>query len=60
MDLRRLTSGNSPRTLETGRRSSYLFFYFVLISLSGWGMLFYGGYKLFTGGKGEKPVEATQ
>ncbi|KAF3572799.1 hypothetical protein F2Q69_00062989 [Brassica cretica] len=27
--------------------------HFVLISLSGWGMLFYGGYKLFTGGKGE-------
>ncbi|KAH0912925.1 hypothetical protein HID58_036246 [Brassica napus] len=34
--------------------------HFVLISLSGWGMLFYGGYKLFTGGKGEKPAEAAQ
>ncbi|XP_010526519.1 PREDICTED: uncharacterized protein LOC104804064 [Tarenaya hassleriana] len=40
--------------------------HFVLISLSGWGLLFYGGYKFFTGGKGsnnkgEKPLEeATQ
>ncbi|EPS70518.1 hypothetical protein M569_04257 [Genlisea aurea] len=24
---------------------------FVVLSLSGWGLLFYGGYKLFTGGK---------
>ena len=31
----------------------FLLLQFVLISLSGWGMLFYGGYKLFTGGKGE-------
>nr|KYP68826.1 hypothetical protein KK1_022472 [Cajanus cajan] len=28
--------------------------HFVIISLSGWGLLFYGGYKLFTGGKGKK------
>ncbi|ESQ50471.1 hypothetical protein EUTSA_v10002120mg [Eutrema salsugineum] len=35
--------------------------HFVLISLSGWGLLFYSGYKLFTGGKEEKkPVEGTQ
>ncbi|KAL0758310.1 hypothetical protein Bca101_074460 [Brassica carinata] len=27
--------------------------HFVLISLSGWGLLFYSGYKLFTGGKGD-------
>ncbi|KAL2331480.1 hypothetical protein Fmac_019061 [Flemingia macrophylla] len=25
--------------------------HFVIVSLSGWGLLFYGGYKLFTGGK---------
>jgi len=33
---------------------------FVLISLSGWGLLFYSGYKLATGGKKETPVESTQ
>ncbi|GLT47909.1 hypothetical protein SLA2020_215630 [Shorea laevis] len=35
--------------------------HFVIVSLSGWGLLIYGGYKFFTGGKGkkeEKPVEA--
>ncbi|XP_012088352.1 uncharacterized protein LOC105646993 [Jatropha curcas] len=35
--------------------------HFVIVSLSGWGLLFFGGYKLFTGGKGknqEKLVEA--
>ncbi|XP_038703122.1 uncharacterized protein LOC119999563 isoform X1 [Tripterygium wilfordii] len=34
---------------------------FVIVSLSGWGLLFYGGYKFFTGGKDkkeEKLVEA--
>nr|BAH57067.1 AT2G20820 [Arabidopsis thaliana] len=34
--------------------------HFVLISLSGWGLLFYSGYKLATGGKKETPVESTQ
>ncbi|XP_014493424.1 uncharacterized protein LOC106755728 [Vigna radiata var. radiata] len=28
--------------------------HFVIISLAGWGLLVYGGYKLFTGGKGKK------
>ncbi|CAN4104916.1 unnamed protein product [Withania somnifera] len=28
--------------------------HFVIVSLSGWGLLFYGGYKLFTGGKKNK------
>ncbi|KVI04227.1 uncharacterized protein LOC112525968 [Cynara cardunculus var. scolymus] len=34
--------------------------HFVIISLSGWGLLIYSGYKLFSGGKkkDEKPVEA--
>ncbi|CAN6904297.1 unnamed protein product [Brassica oleracea var. botrytis] len=32
--------------------------HFVLISLSGWGLLFYSGYKLFTGGKGDDEVIA--
>uniref|UniRef100_A0A6M2EYB9 Uncharacterized protein n=1 Tax=Populus davidiana TaxID=266767 RepID=A0A6M2EYB9_9ROSI len=35
--------------------------HFVIVSLSGWGVLIYGGYKLFTGGKSnkeEKPLEA--
>ncbi|KDP24187.1 hypothetical protein JCGZ_25844 [Jatropha curcas] len=27
--------------------------HFVIVSLSGWGLLFFGGYKLFTGGKGK-------
>ncbi|EEF28670.1 conserved hypothetical protein [Ricinus communis] len=27
---------------------------FVIISLTGWGLLFYGGYKFFTGGKKDK------
>nr|GMD84059.1 uncharacterized protein LOC109150541 [Ipomoea batatas]GMD90151.1 uncharacterized protein LOC109150541 [Ipomoea batatas] len=31
--------------------------HFVLISLSGWGLVFYGGYKLFTGGKKDKKEE---
>ncbi|PIN07479.1 hypothetical protein CDL12_19955 [Handroanthus impetiginosus] len=37
--------------------------HFVIVSLSGWGLLFFGGYKFFTGGKkdkGEKLVEAAQ
>ncbi|KAH8480078.1 hypothetical protein Peur_063067 [Populus x canadensis] len=35
--------------------------HFVIVSLSGWGVLIYGGYKFFTGGKSnkeEKPLEA--
>ncbi|KAJ8561053.1 hypothetical protein K7X08_027243 [Anisodus acutangulus] len=28
--------------------------HFVIVSLTGWGLAFYGGYKLFTGGKKEK------
>ncbi|KAJ0051551.1 hypothetical protein Pint_02175 [Pistacia integerrima] len=34
--------------------------HFVLVSLSGWGLLFYGGYNFFTGGKKkeEKLVDA--
>lgn len=28
--------------------------HFVIVSLSGWGLLIYGGYKLFSGGKGKK------
>ncbi|XP_048235379.1 uncharacterized protein LOC8277662 isoform X2 [Ricinus communis] len=28
--------------------------HFVIISLTGWGLLFYGGYKFFTGGKKDK------
>ncbi|XP_061359007.1 uncharacterized protein LOC133303142 [Gastrolobium bilobum] len=28
--------------------------HFVIVSLTGWGLLFFGGYKLFTGGKGKK------
>ncbi|CAN4096992.1 unnamed protein product [Withania somnifera] len=31
--------------------------HFVIISLTGWGLAFYGGYKLFTGGKKEKKEE---
>jgi hypothetical protein len=27
---------------------------FVIVSLSGWGLAFYGGYKFFTGGKGKE------
>ncbi|GAB4859545.1 hypothetical protein Ancab_011013 [Ancistrocladus abbreviatus] len=36
--------------------------HFVIVSLSGWGLLFFGGYKFFTGGKGkgeEKLAEAS-
>ncbi|PHT25461.1 hypothetical protein CQW23_34911 [Capsicum baccatum] len=32
---------------------------FVIISLTGWGFPFYGGYMLFTGGKKEKKEEST-
>ncbi|OAY34114.1 uncharacterized protein LOC110629342 [Manihot esculenta] len=28
--------------------------HFVIVSLSGWGLLFFGGYKFFTKGKGKK------
>ncbi|GLT74761.1 hypothetical protein SLA2020_465390 [Shorea laevis] len=31
--------------------------HFVIISLSGWGLLLYGGYKFFTGGKKDKAEE---
>ncbi|OIW06040.1 hypothetical protein TanjilG_11727 [Lupinus angustifolius] len=37
--------------------------HFVTVPLSGWGLLFYGGYKLFAGGKGkeeERRVELRQ
>ncbi|RWR93604.1 hypothetical protein CKAN_02286600 [Cinnamomum micranthum f. kanehirae] len=33
--------------------------HFVIVSLSGWGLLIYGGYKLFSGGKKEKKEEQT-
>ncbi|KAF7848851.1 hypothetical protein BT93_L1507 [Corymbia citriodora subsp. variegata] len=31
--------------------------HFVIVSLSGWGLLIYGGYKFFTGGKKDKKEE---
>ncbi|XP_031090797.1 uncharacterized protein LOC115995793 isoform X1 [Ipomoea triloba] len=34
--------------------------HFVLISLSGWGLVFYGGYKFFTGGKKNKEENLVQ
>ena len=34
--------------------------HFVIVSLSGWGLLIFGAYKFFTGGKKEKVVEASQ
>ncbi|MCD7464151.1 hypothetical protein HAX54_052209 [Datura stramonium] len=34
--------------------------HFVIVSLSGWGLLFYGGYKLFTGGKKNKEETLVQ
>ncbi|XVF66887.1 hypothetical protein PTKIN_Ptkin10aG0074400 [Pterospermum kingtungense] len=37
--------------------------HFVIVSLSGWGLLFFSGYKFFTRGKDkkeEKPVETAQ
>ncbi|XP_031105770.1 uncharacterized protein LOC116010483 [Ipomoea triloba] len=34
--------------------------HFVLISLSGWGLVFYGGYKFFTGGKKNKEETLVQ
>lgn len=37
--------------------SILLFLQFVIVSLSGWGLLFYGGYKFFTGGKKDKNEE---
>ncbi|XP_050383676.1 uncharacterized protein LOC126800360 isoform X2 [Argentina anserina] len=33
--------------------------HFVIVSLTGWGVLFYSGYKFFTGGKKEQ-VEASK
>ncbi|KAK6919512.1 hypothetical protein RJ641_015416 [Dillenia turbinata] len=30
--------------------------HFVIVSLSGWGLLFFSGYKFFTRGKGKKEV----
>lgn len=31
-----------------------MFLQFVIVSLSGWGLLIFSGYKFFTGGKGKK------
>ncbi|KAJ4975774.1 hypothetical protein NE237_000880 [Protea cynaroides] len=31
--------------------------HFVIVSLSGWGLLIFGGYKMFSGGKKEKKDE---
>uniref|UniRef100_A0A1D1Z1T6 Uncharacterized protein n=1 Tax=Anthurium amnicola TaxID=1678845 RepID=A0A1D1Z1T6_9ARAE len=31
--------------------------HFVIVSLAGWGLIFYGGYKFFSGGKKEKKEE---
>ncbi|KAK8714146.1 hypothetical protein V6N13_149343 [Hibiscus sabdariffa] len=33
--------------------------HFVIVSLTGWGLLFYSGYKFFTKGKKEEAVETT-
>lgn len=32
--------------------------HFVIVSLSGWGLLFFGGYKFFTKGKGKTEEKA--
>ncbi|KAK8627196.1 hypothetical protein V6N13_134817 [Hibiscus sabdariffa] len=34
--------------------------HFVIVSLTGWGLLFYGGYKFLTGGKGKKEENAVE
>lgn len=38
---------------ETILMKSCGFLQFVIVSLSGWGLVIYGGYKLFAGGKGK-------
>ncbi|XP_039035007.1 uncharacterized protein LOC120171367 [Hibiscus syriacus] len=34
--------------------------HFVIVSLTGWGLLFYGGYKFLTRGKGKKEENAVE
>ncbi|KAL6506974.1 hypothetical protein OROHE_022411 [Orobanche hederae] len=34
--------------------------HFVIVSLTGWGLLIFGGYKLFTGGKKDKKEEKVE
>ncbi|PON81938.1 hypothetical protein TorRG33x02_222610 [Trema orientale] len=34
--------------------------HFVIVSLSGWGLLIFGGYKFFTGGKGKKEEKVAE
>ncbi|KAL6554280.1 hypothetical protein OROMI_019953 [Orobanche minor] len=34
--------------------------HFVTVSLTGWGLLIFGGYKLFTGGKKDKKEEKVE
>ncbi|XP_030550992.1 uncharacterized protein LOC115755654 isoform X2 [Rhodamnia argentea] len=34
--------------------------HFVIVSVTGWGLLFYGGYKYFTRGKNDKKEEAKE
>ncbi|OMO98790.1 hypothetical protein COLO4_13688 [Corchorus olitorius] len=34
--------------------------HFVIVSLSGWGLLIFSGYKFFTGGKGKKEENAVE
>ncbi|GAB4825014.1 hypothetical protein Ancab_007887 [Ancistrocladus abbreviatus] len=34
--------------------------HFVIVSLSGWGLLFFGGYKFFTRGKGKKEEKVAE
>nr|WGV38211.1 WRKY [Loropetalum chinense var. rubrum] len=34
--------------------------HFVIVSLTGWGLVFFGGYKFFTGGKGKKEEKLTE
>ncbi|XP_021832389.1 uncharacterized protein LOC110772266 [Prunus avium] len=34
--------------------------HFVIVSLSGWGLLIFGSYKFFTGGKGKKEEQLAE
>lgn len=42
---------------EVFKKKKKFFLQFVIVSLTGWGLLFYGGYKFFTEGKNGKKEE---
>ncbi|KAL0362720.1 UNVERIFIED_CONTAM: hypothetical protein Scaly_1227200 [Sesamum calycinum] len=55
--VRDFSEAPSPPALQKMKQEKKTDLEFVIVSLSGWGLLIFGGYKIFAGGKKDKKGE---